>query len=60
MKRLFAFALLTVLTSSGCFWGFRGHRRGEGEYRHDEHREHDERDHRRGDQGRDYDHHEGR
>jgi hypothetical protein len=60
MKRLLILALLAAAGTSGCFWGERGPRRGDGQYRHGEYREHDERGRHHEGEGREYEHREGR
>jgi len=42
MKRLSIVWLLAVVGMSGCFWGFRGHGRGEGPNRGGEYRGHND------------------
>jgi hypothetical protein len=54
MKRLLICFLLAAVGTSGCFWGMRGHGRGEGP-RREEHRGH-EGDRHEGEHGHDNDH----
>jgi hypothetical protein len=51
MRKLLIFLLLAAFGTSGCFWGERGRRRGEGPYRGDEYRAHGGGERHEGDRG---------